>query len=163
MCPLAPRWQRCWLPAPCGCRSSPAKQRRARPAGTCGLSRPRVALAGVALALVAIWMVDERGRAVMAAPHWEAHMRLARNQRKLALPPDESDVAELEQILSWTPNESRAHLRLAAARLAQCDWLPPESRSVLGLSRADVGELTTDSRTSEDFIARLEQAAAAPR
>ncbi len=105
-------------------------------------------------------MVDERGRAVMAAPHWEAHLRIARANRGTSAMPDDTAVKHLEQIIAWTPNNARAHIRLAAARLARCEWLPRESRSVLALSHADVADLTAKGATPDELAAWFERVAA---
>ena len=124
------------------------------------LTRRRLAMAALALMMTAFWMVDDRSRAVMAAPHWEAHLRLARANRGTSATPDENDVKNLEQVIAWTPNDARAHLRLAAALLARCEWLPRESRSVLALSHASVADLTAKGATAEELAAWFERVAA---
>ena len=101
------------------------------------LTRGRMALAAAALVLLAAWMVDDRGRAALAAPHWEANLHAAlKNREALPIVADDAAVDHWEQIVYWTPDDARAHLRLAAA----AGTLRMASPSVAGTLRAEPDE-----------------------
>lgn len=104
------------------------------PSWSLPLTHRRLALGAVLLVCAGGWMINERACAVMAAPHIDATIRAVRAHWRTGKLADEATIEHLEQLVYWRPDDARAHLRLAAARLARCEWLPPECRSALPLS-----------------------------
>jgi tetratricopeptide (TPR) repeat protein len=103
------------------------------------IGRGVVALGAMAILLVGGWAVDHRARAALSAPHWVAFMHAAvADLDTRAKVPDDVVADHLEQVLYWTPDNSRAHLKLATAMLAEDSHASGGSQAALEHARRAV-------------------------
>ena len=91
-------------------------------------SRLRLGALVVLLGLVGAWMLNQRGRAALVAPHWMAYLRQYHaDQDARASMPESVVIEHLDRILYWNPDDSHAHLQRALACLAQFERLRQKS------------------------------------
>jgi tetratricopeptide (TPR) repeat protein len=121
--------------AACACRLwQLATDQSARRARRVRFSRNVGLVAAAVLVMVGTWMLKNRFGPVLAEPHWERFLVLARDsdaalpfgivpletaasddQYRSSMAMNEKAVAELKQVVRWEPTRARAHLRLAEA------------------------------------------------
>lgn len=114
------------------------------------ISRPYLATAAAGLAVLGCWMTQNRFCAAMASPHWDTYLRSALSPEGLPTDPAQTDalVQELRSVLAWTPDDARAHVRLAALCLRRFDDLQKSSENAMALSQI------RDAAMSSQFTSR---------
>ncbi|HTU27105.1 MAG TPA: O-antigen ligase family protein, partial [Pirellulales bacterium] len=104
-------------------------------------------LAPLALTLVGGWMVYDRFCATMAEPNWDHFLRYAlRSSEETEKPADPSVVAALENVLYWTPDNAKAHIRLASILLGRFEQLQQAAANAMPLNQISEAAMASRSR-----------------
>ncbi len=98
------------------------------------------------------WMIHDRFCAAMAEPHWDSYLRYALDARADKTPADRETFEHLESVLYWTPDNAKAHVRVASLLVTQFEAWQRQSANVMPLQQ--VCEAAFDSR--EYFHSRAE-------
>ena len=103
--------------AACACRLSQLTITRTVPSSghRSPISRYAYAVASLCVLVVGVWMCQNRFCGAMAAKHWDQYLF-----SKRSVDPETADktfdkrsIEQLTKLLYWTPNDARAHVRLA--------------------------------------------------
>ncbi|HEX4145198.1 MAG TPA: O-antigen ligase family protein [Pirellulales bacterium] len=106
-------------------------------------------LAPLAISLVGGWMIYDRFCATMAEPHWDHFLSYALKE------PQEGDKAvdptilpALENVLYWTPDNAKAHIRLASLLLGRFEQLQQAAANAMPLNQISEAAMASRSRFS---------------
>jgi tetratricopeptide (TPR) repeat protein len=117
-------------------------------------------LAAMSVALVGSWMIYDRFCATMAEPNWDQYLTYALDTRLDKKAAEPSAIKHLESVLHWTPDNAKAHIRLANLLVTRFELLQRESANVMPLQQ--VCEAAFDSRdyfhSREELDAWLDRA-----
>ncbi|HEY1785505.1 MAG TPA: hypothetical protein VGG30_08150, partial [Pirellulales bacterium] len=93
-------------------------------------------------------------------PHWDQYLKYALDPRPDKPPAESSTFEHLRSVLYWTPDNAKAHIRLANLLITQFEHLQRESTNVMPLQQ--VCEAAFDSRdyfhSREELDAWLDRA-----
>ncbi len=126
--------------------STAAKNSTAQPVANrqTAWSPPQCGFAALCLALVGSWMIYDRFCSAMAEPHWDQFLIYALDSDPGKKPADKALYEHLESVLRWTPDNAKAHVRLANLLVTHFEQLQKESANIMPLQQ--VCEAAFDSR-----------------
>jgi len=149
--------------AACGCRLAQLRQAAVPPRKRLSPKWSYAALSVVAL--VGSWMVTHALCAAMASPHWDRY--LAYSLHGAAQDEDGSAHAaalvDLNEIVGWTPDDPRAHVRLAGVCLRRFDQLQRKSPNAMALTQIRDAALASRFGSRAALDTWLERAVGEPR
>ncbi len=122
-------------------KSPPAKLAGSR---TVHWSPLQCALAAAGVAIVGAWMIHDRFCAAMAEPHWDQFLKYALDGSPDKPLADKDTYEHLEAVVAWTPDNAKAHVRLASMLVAKFEAWQRQSANVMPLQQ--VCEAAFDSR-----------------
>ena len=101
-------------------------------------------------------MLYDRGCAALASPHWDQYLSYSlspESKTDEAVP--EAIVEHLQQVLRWTPSDSRAHIRMADVCLRRFGQMQTQGENSMSIS--DVSDAAMQSRRQFSSRADLDQ------
>jgi O-antigen ligase/tetratricopeptide (TPR) repeat protein len=106
-------------------------------------------LAPLAIALVGGWMIYDRFCATMAEPHWDHFLGYAlKAPQEGEKPADATIMTALENVLYWTPDNAKAHVRLASLLLGRFEQLQQAAANAMPLNQISEAAMASRSRFS---------------
>ena len=107
-------------------------------------------VAPAAVALLGVWMIQDRFCAAMAEPHWDHYLSYALKEPVDGEKPaaDKSVVSALEEVLYWTPDNAKAHIRLASLLLGRFEQLQLQAANAMPLNQISEAALASQNHFS---------------
>jgi O-antigen ligase/tetratricopeptide (TPR) repeat protein len=114
-------------------------------------------LAPLVVALLGSWMVYDRFCAAMAEPHWDYFLNYAlkASEGSEKRSTDPTVVTALEDVLYWTPDNAKAHVRLASLLLGRFEEVQQAAANSMPLNQ--ISEAAMASRDRFTSPAELNQ------